>query len=197
MPSIITIRYSSTNCYFIDTGDGLLAFDAGWPGTYRLYKDALKAEGYRVTELKWLLVSHFHLDHAGLAGLLQQKGVRLILFENQPYAIDAMEQLIGSKGMDYQRIDRSAIEVLSLSESRRWLASIGLQGEVIQTNGHGEDHISLVLDSGEAFIGDLIPDESMASPDDRNTLANWAELKRKGARRIYPAHAGFDAGRVG
>lgn len=188
MAHIISIRFQSTNCYFIDCGDGLLAFDAGWPGTFRMYKDALKGEGYRISDIKWLIVSHFHMDHAGLAGMLQQKGIRLLLFENQVYAIDAMERLIESKGLEYTRIDRTACELIPIESSRNWLAARGIDGEIIQTNGHGADHLSLLLDSGEAFIGDLVPHESMAGIDDRASLENWAELKRKGARLIYPAH---------
>ena len=85
--TVIRIRYKSTNCYFIDTGGGLLAFDAGWPNTYREYKDGLKEQGYSVKNIKWLIVSHFHIDHAGLAGTLADNGVAFIVFPNQLGAI--------------------------------------------------------------------------------------------------------------
>jgi glyoxylase-like metal-dependent hydrolase (beta-lactamase superfamily II) len=185
-----SIRYKSTNCYFIDTGNGLLAFDAGWPGTYSLYKDLLKNEGHSTRDIKYLIVSHFHMDHAGLAGMLADHGVQFVVFSNQVFAIADMEALIKRKEMDYFPIDLTKPIQMELSGSREWLKSIGISGEVIKTNGHGEDHVSLILDSGEAFIGDLYPYEEALAGDDLLTRSNWAELREKGAKRIFPAHAG-------
>ena len=66
---------------------------------------------------------------------------------------------------------------------------MGITGEIIHTNGHSEDSISLLLDSGEAFIGDLAP-EIMLPEDDQASKANWEVLKAEGVRKIYTAHAG-------
>lgn len=185
---IITSRYKSTNYYFIDTDDGLLAFDAGWPGTYREYKDCLKKEGYRISDIKWLIVSHFHIDHAGLAGMLADKGIIFYVFENQLYGIEEMEMLIFKKNMPYQKLNMNTIFVTNITESRALLKSIKIAGEIIKTNGHGEQSISLLLDSGEAFIGDL-PIERMLGENDNLCIENWKELKTKGAMKIYPSHA--------
>jgi ribonuclease/clavin/mitogillin len=186
--SVIKIRYKSTNCYFIDTGKGLLAFDAGWPNTYRDYKDRLKEQGHSVKNIRWLMVSHFHIDHAGLAGILVENGVRFIVFPNQLGAIDEMEALIERKNMVYRKIDRSKIKVLEIGASRRWLEAIGIPGEVLHTNGHGEQSISLLLDTGEALIGDLAP-EGMIADEDCKSKNSWALLRSKGAKYIKPAHA--------
>lgn len=182
------IRYKSTNCYFLDTGNGLLAFDAGWPNTYREYKNGLKEQGQSVKNIKWLLVSHFHIDHAGLAGVLVDNGVKFIVFPNQAQAIEEMEALIARKNMIYQKIDQSKIQILEIERSREWLAGIGVCGEVLHTNGHGEQSISLVLDTGEALIGDLAP-ENMIEDDDSKSKNSWTMLRAKGARHIKPAHA--------
>jgi len=127
------------------------------------------------------------MDHAGLAGMLVDHGVRFIVFTNQVYALEEMEQLIARKGKGYHKIDLSKACIMDLSGSREWLHSIGLEGEVIKTNGHGEHSVTLLLDSGEAFIGDL-PPEYMAG-DDGLCRNNWKELKSRGARMIYPSHA--------
>lgn len=184
----IRIRYQSTNCYFIDTGSGLLAFDAGWPNTYREYKDCLKEQGYSAKNIKWLLVSHFHIDHAGLAGNLVDNGVTFVVFFNQVGAIQEMELLIARKGMIYRKLDTSKIQVMEISESRAWLERIGIRGEVLHTNGHGEQSISLLLDTGDAFIGDLAP-ENAVSDDDWKGKGSWTLLRSKGAKHIWPAHA--------
>jgi glyoxylase-like metal-dependent hydrolase (beta-lactamase superfamily II) len=185
---VIKIRYQSTNCYLLDTGSGLLAFDAGWPNTFREYKDCLKEQGYSVKDIRWLVVSHFHIDHAGLAGVFCERGVMVIVFPNQLAAIPEMEALLERKKIIYRKLDASQVHVLAIHESRRWLAGIGIAGEVLHTNGHGEQSISLLLDSGEAFIGDLAP-EAMVSEEDEPSKHSWALLRSKGAQHIRPAHA--------
>ena len=42
-----------------------------------------------------------------------------------------------------------------ISPDRAALQSIGVRGEILETPGHSDDRISLLLDSGVAFIGDL------------------------------------------
>ena len=186
--AVIRIRYQSTNCYFIDTGSGLLAFDAGWPNTYGEYKDCLKAQGYSVKNIKWLMVSHFHIDHAGLAGTLANNGVEFIVFNNQLSAIQEMESLIERKNMIYRRLDLSKVQVMGISDSRAWLEKIGIRGEVLHTNGHSEHSISLILDNGDALIGDLVLD-NMVGDDDWKSMNSWALLKSKGAKQIKSGHA--------
>jgi hypothetical protein len=59
---------------------------------------------------------------------------------------------------------------------------------VIQTNGHGEQSVTLILDDGETFIGDLPPEDMMGGYDPLVT-ENWKRLKEMDARHIKPAHA--------
>ncbi|GIV64069.1 MAG: MBL fold metallo-hydrolase [Chloroflexota bacterium] len=187
--NILKIRFKSTHCYFIESGSGLLAFDAGWPDTYKAYKDGLKEQGYSVKDIRWLMVSHFHMDHAGLAGILVHHGVQFVVFSNQRAAIADMEKLIERKNISYQKIDPTGITLMEIAQSRAWLAEIGIKGEVCHTNGHSEDSISLILDSGEAFIGDLVPREDMIGEEDWKSQRSWALIRSKGARCIKPAHA--------
>jgi endoribonuclease LACTB2 len=187
--NIITITYKSTNYYFIDTGHGLLAFDAGWPDTLDEYCNCLKKQGYSVNDIKWLVVSHFHLDHAGLCGIMVEQGIELIVFKNQISAIGEMELIIERKGLEYHKLDLSKITIMDISVSRSWLKSIGIEGEVVHTNGHGEHCISLLLDTGIAFIGDLAPENAIAD-DDLKSKNNWHVLRNNRIKKIMPAHTG-------
>ena len=113
---IISVRYKSTNCHFIDTGNGLLAFDVGWPDTFREYRDCLKSAGRRVDDIRWFMVSHFHMDHAGLAGVLADRGIVFWVFENQIGGIDEMEDLLARKNIPYSPINRALITRCRLTE---------------------------------------------------------------------------------
>ena len=50
---------------------------------------------------------------------------------------------------------------LSNKDSRAFLAALGIDGEIVSTPSHSEDSITLVLDSGDCFVGDLEPMEYM------------------------------------
>jgi glyoxylase-like metal-dependent hydrolase (beta-lactamase superfamily II) len=60
---------------------------------------------------------------------------------------------------------------------------------LIDTPGHSADSISLVLDSGMAFTGDLVPPSLVAEEAQAVTAQSWARLRAHGAQTIYPAHA--------
>jgi len=174
-----------TKCYLIESSEGYLLFDTGWPGQYRLFKDVARESGIRLKDVKTFVVSHFHPDHAGLAGVFVANGIQFMVFENQLNRIDEMEDLIRRKGYPYTAIDKTRIQIMHPQHSRSWLKSIGIEGEIIQTFSHGDQNIALLLDSGEAFIGDLPPLEEYSNL----ARSDWGLLRSLNARHIFPAHA--------
>ena len=54
------------------------------------------------------------------------------------------------------------------------------------TPGHSDHCVSLLLDNGAAFTGDLPP--QAAAFDNPVALASWKFLGEHGATRVYPAH---------
>lgn len=187
---MLYFRYRNTACYLIPSADGqgLLAFDAGWPSSLHEYARAMKATGFRFAQIKWAMVSHFHMDHAGLIRDFQDAGIECLLFENQGGGIDEMERIIGAGYKDYRPIRREAFTRIATSESRGFLRERGIEAEVIQTPGHSEDSLSLVTDEGDALIGDLYP-ISQIMPDDQKSRESWARIEELGGRRIWPSHA--------
>jgi len=182
---IIPIHLKNVYCYLVPAADGYLLFDCGWPHQYSLFKDNLKTAGINPADIKYLIVSHFHIDHAGLAGLLQQHAVKFTAFPNQLSEIDIMEKLISRQDYAYIPIDKQSIFTLKINESRGWLKSIGIIGEFIQIFGHGDQSIALVLDNGDALIGDL----PILHQYDDLVKRDWKLLTALGAHHIYPAHA--------
>ncbi len=83
---------------------------------------------------------------------------------------------------------------MSCDESRSLLRRIGFSGEIIHTPGHSDDSVSLLLDDGSAFTGDLTPPFLAADEDQAVVLrSSWQRLRERGATRIYPGH-GSDRG---
>lgn len=78
--------------------------------------------------------------------------------------------------------------VLSLGESRALLATIGIRGELVHTPGHSPDSISLLLDDGSVFTGDLTHPMLIGEDAAATTNASWDRLKAGGATTVYPGH---------
>ncbi len=144
--------------------------------------------GYRFDQIKWVIVSHFHLDHAGLVRDFQDAGVQCLLFENQGDGIEDMERIIKRGYPKYAPILKDGFLPLKTGASRTFLTSIGISGEVIQTPGHSDDSVSLITDAHEVLIGDLYP-VSQIMPDDLKSHQSWANIREMGGRFIYPSHA--------
>jgi glyoxylase-like metal-dependent hydrolase (beta-lactamase superfamily II) len=77
---------------------------------------------------------------------------------------------------------------ISFAESRAVLERIGLAGEILSTPGHSDDSISLLLDDGSAFTGDLTHPAFIGGEDPAVVLASWRLLQERGAVRVYPGH---------
>jgi metal-dependent hydrolase (beta-lactamase superfamily II) len=94
MTEIHTIDCKNVKCYLIQSKDGYLLFDAGWPHQYSHFKDSVKALGISIEEITTFVVSHFHMDHAGLGGILSSNGKGFVVFENQLKSLTEMEDFI-------------------------------------------------------------------------------------------------------
>lgn len=57
--------------HVIDTGDGLIMIDTGYAKTFYLVLDSLYKLGYKPTDVKYIVNTHWHLDHAEASGLMQ------------------------------------------------------------------------------------------------------------------------------
>ena len=76
--------------------------------------------------------------------------------------------------------------VVGIADSRGLLASIGVAGELLPTPGHSADSVSLLLDNGCAFTGDLGP---LLSDDPADlTVRSWRLLQSAGMTHVYPGH---------
>ncbi len=156
---MLHFRYHGTRCFFVRSSldDRLLAIDAGWPQTLHEYAREMKNIGCRLENIAWSIVTHFHMDHAGLVGEFIERGITCFVFENQPGAIDAMEKTIEKNTSGYRRIRKDRLHLITVQDSKTVFAKLGIRGEVIVTDYHSPDSITFLSDEREAVIGDLPP----------------------------------------
>ena len=186
--NIINVGYDSTHYYLIEFKAGKLQVDCGWPGTLPKFSAELKRKGISIKEIKYLLVTHFHPDHAGLAQELKNQGIKLIVLEPQVDFILPFGDFFKGKSFPYIPIIQNDNLVLTMEDSRKFLADLGLQGEVLHTSGHSDDSVSLILDEGYVFTGDLHP--SFMNIDDEKTRASWDKIYQHKITKIFPGHGG-------
>ncbi|MDE2280734.1 MAG: MBL fold metallo-hydrolase, partial [Xanthomonadaceae bacterium] len=63
----------------VDTGHGLALFDGDLPESAPLIEAHIRALGFRLRDVKWILNSHPHADHAGgIAALQAASGAQVL-----------------------------------------------------------------------------------------------------------------------
>jgi len=77
---------------------------------------------------------------------------------------------------------------LSIDASRTFLARIGILGEIISTPGHSDDSVTLILDQGAAFTGDLTPPVALADDPTDPARHSWDAIRSFPVKTIYPGH---------
>lgn len=185
--TIVNVGYRSTNYWVVSAGRSRLLVDLGWPGMVDDLLHALKRADIPLAEIRYGFATHYHMDHAGAAQDLKARGMPLLVWEPQVAAIPLMRQHMKPSDR-YTEITAEGNIVKRCDESRALLASIGLAGEVVPTPGHSDDSVSLVLDSGECFIGDLTLERYVGNEDPQVVAASWARLRSMGARTVHAAH---------
>jgi glyoxylase-like metal-dependent hydrolase (beta-lactamase superfamily II) len=185
--TIVNVGYRSTNFWVVGAGSSRLLVDLGWPGTMGKMRAMLKRKDVPLAEIRFALATHYHIDHAGLGQELKQAGVPLLVLNEQVDAIPLMKTWIKPQD-NYVEITTHDNVLISCAESRTLLEQIGIAGEILHTPGHSDDSVSLLLDDGSVFIGDLTHPAFIGYEDPAVVSASWQLLRERGASRIYPGH---------
>jgi ribonuclease/clavin/mitogillin len=183
--TIVNLGYRSTNYWVISAGRSRLLVDLGYPGTMGNMRGNLDRMGIPLGEIRYSMATHYHPDHAGLAQELKVAGVPLLVLDVQVQAIPLLQQIVKPRDRFVAITTHDNVRI-TCRESRALLLSIGISGEVVHTPGHSADSVSLLLDDGSAFTGDLTP--PLLAPGDAMVEASWRLLTDRGAARVYPGH---------
>ena len=183
---ISNVGNNAVNLYLLDSGTHRLLIDSGFPGQMQETGRQLRKTGFRICDIDFLIVTHFHVDHAGEIQALKNEGIQFLVVDVQLPFIEPMEKMIKGKWGNYTSLNEAGNTILSIAHSRDFFKTINIDGEVVHTPGHSEDSISIVLDSGEAFTGDL-PAEHLY-PDNTQIKTSWRKLKSLNVKIVYPSH---------
>ena len=184
------LYYSATNTYLIEGARGRILFDTGWAGTADAFCRALGELRISVQTIDYILISHFHPDHMGIAQEIADYGAVIAAAEVQRPFIHAADAVFAKDAkVHFQPIDDEKIRWIAPEESRRFLAELGIEGEIVPTPGHSDDSISLALDDGSLFVGDLNPLYELALHEGTAIAESWNRLLARKPRVVYYGHA--------
>jgi glyoxylase-like metal-dependent hydrolase (beta-lactamase superfamily II) len=193
----------SVGCYLLETEDGLALFDCGPTTTIGALKNGLDRHGAKLTDVRHLLLSHIHLDHAGAAGVLVREHPQLQVHVSAIGAPHLVEP---------ERLERSARRLYGDSFDTLWgeLAPVPRNnvhiagGRVLglacfPTPGHASHHISYLDGDGTLYAGDaagvrIHPGRAVLppTPPPEFDLELWLEtideLERRDPERLALIH---------
>ena len=186
---MITLKYGNTNTYFVQGRSGGLLFDTNYAGTLPAFYKAIKQNGVAVKDIEFVLASHYHPDHMGLISELMAQGVKLLALDVQTDFIHYSDSIFERDRIPCSPIDEMSATVVSCEESRDFLSCLGIHGEIIRTPSHSDDSISLILDDGDCFVGDLEPFEYLEAYMENTQLkSDWEHILSFCPKRVFYAH---------
>ena len=188
---MIKLRYGNTNTFYIAGAKGGLLIDTDYAGTLPQFFKAIKTACIDISDISYMLATHYHPDHIGIVSELQKLGITLLIVDVQHSSVHFADDIFfRDKRLNYKPIDENVAKVISCAESRSFLCSIGISGEIIYTPSHSEDSVSIILDDGNCIVGDLEPVEYLAAYDHNPRLkSDWEQIMSYHPKRILSAHA--------
>jgi glyoxylase-like metal-dependent hydrolase (beta-lactamase superfamily II) len=145
--------------------DGLVLIDPGPTSCLVTLEAGLRDRGYTLRDVRSLLLTHIHLDHAGAAGTIVERvpGVRVYVHElGAPHMIDPARLLASATRLHGDQMDTlwgaflpvPADRIVVLKGDER-LDVAGHDVRVAYTPGHAKHHVSYLDEqSGMAYVGD-------------------------------------------
>ena len=184
------LRYGNTNTYYLKGNPGGLLIDTDYAGTLPGFFRAIKTADISIKDISHVIATHYHPDHMGIIGDLQNLGVKLVIADVQKESVHFSDAIFSREShLKYTPANAQKAVVISCAESREFLQSIGINGEIIHTPSHSKDSISIILDEGDCFVGDLEPIEYLKIYEENPGLRNdWDLLMSYEPKHVYYAH---------
>jgi glyoxylase-like metal-dependent hydrolase (beta-lactamase superfamily II) len=195
--------------YVIPSSDGLIVVDCGPGSTLTTLYVGVSKLGFHPQDIRHLLLTHIHLDHAGGAGrVARDTGATVYVHRHGSSHLLRPERLLESATRIYgammqplwgafEPVSETQLQVLEGTETLR---IGGLEVNAVYTPGHAIHHIAYAVD-GHVFSGDVggvrlqgssyvvapTPPPDIDFPAWRDSLRKLRDLE---PRVLYPTHFG-------
>lgn len=195
----------NVGCYLVETADGTALFDCGPTTCLPALKAGLAERGLELSEIRHLLLSHIHFDHAGAAGALVREHPALqvhVSAVGAPHLIDPTRLEASARRLYGDTFDALWGELVPVPAENIQVAGDDVVGlACFPSPGHASHHISLLHTDGTLYAGDslgvrITPASFVLAPTPPPDvdLEAWertiAETERRRPARLALSHFG-------
>lgn len=208
---IIPFR-TSINTAYILKDQGSVLVDAGYNKDAKGFSLLLDSHQIDPEDIQLILPTHGDFDHAGGAGTLRElTGAKIALHEKDreivekgifhwPHGVTPWGRVSRAMLMPFMKnkVKPPPTKVdLVLGDEGMSLKEYGIDGQVVYTPGHTYGSISVVLESGDAFVGCLAhnrppfvlkPKLPIYALDLELLKESWMKIIKLEAKTIWPGH---------
>jgi glyoxylase-like metal-dependent hydrolase (beta-lactamase superfamily II) len=194
--------------FVLETKEGPVLFETGPESRFSVLLDGLNALGYAAPDVKHVFVTHIHLDHAGAAWRMAERGATIYVHpKGAPHLVDPsrlwasasriygdqMETLWGQMG----HVPEAQIEIVQDGQ----VVQVGkVQIQALETPGHAYHHHAYLI--GDVLMGGDVTGVKIGRgpvlppcPPPEIHIELWREslarLRQLNLRQIYLTHFGL------
>jgi glyoxylase-like metal-dependent hydrolase (beta-lactamase superfamily II) len=191
--------------YLLETPEGPALFDCGPSSSIDALKAGLAGRGLALTDLRHLLLSHIHLDHAGAAGSLVREHPALQVHVSEigaPHLVDPSKLEASARRLYGESFDSLWGKLAPVPAANLHPVGDRVLGlDAFPTPGHASHHVSYFDAEGTLYAGDAVgvriqPGRHIlpvAPPPDVD-LEAWEltlqEIERRAPERLALIHFG-------
>lgn len=208
-PEPIDLRHLGTDrvigSYVLETEDGAALFDCGPTSTLDTLQAGLRDRGVELGDVRHLLLSHIHLDHAGAAGVIVREHPHVQVHVSEvgaPHLVDPSRLETSARRLYGDAFDELWGELAPIPEAN--VHAVGrrvLDFDCFPSPGHASHHVCYVDTDGTLYAGDaagvrIVPDGLVFPPTPPPDVdvdawdATIDEILRRAPQRLALVHFG-------
>jgi hydroxyacylglutathione hydrolase len=203
------VKLGNPNVYFIGTTQGHIMVDVGMPNLEKQLDEVFDKARVDPKSVNLIILTHGHMDHVGsIAYAKKLTGGDVLCHQSYAQALESgdiepavaqnftgrllnlMTGLLGTK-FEGVKPDIVVTDEFDLSE-------YGIAGKIIHTPGHSPSSLSIILDNGEALVGDIVREEEpgvigigMFYEDKQALLESLEKIAAYESSIIYLSHGTY------
>jgi len=163
--TIQMLPFGMLNAFLLINQSNAVLVDTGLPNSEKQVEKVLRGNGLDWSNIRSIVLTHAHIDHAGSAARLRElTGAPIIAHEGDLPQLQGARPLLRPTGAFGRLFHKTGaiqkpfpyfLPDVVLSTGMFDLTDVGIPARILHTPGHTQGSISVLLDDGKVIAGDL------------------------------------------